>query len=1494
MKKIILLLLAFLPLAFSLTLDLPLDNIRYEIKKVGDFDRIYLYNGAGMDRPGAPETPINVYSFSLPAGQRVTEVRVVNAVYQTIPGEYHIYPEQKSQNLDETPTFTEPDPAIYGSSAVYPADPLINHHSGNMRGYTIGQISICPFQFYPRTGQLKILKKLRVEIQTVYQAGAIVPKRQSGLSRAVFENLVNCAVFKSAPAPAIRVEENPEDLPVSVLPSLIGPPVDLIIVTTEDKLDAYEKYGRFKKMFGYNTALKTMTWVRENYNGMDDAERLRNFIRDAVEQWGTSFIFLGADVPEIPARIIRMEPLIGPWPTHIATDLYYSDLDGDWNRNGDSDYGEVDDSLDLYPDVLVGRVTAQSDSDVIAYFDKVKNYLFPRNLTGFTRALFVSSDWWSAGDARAASSRIAAHLPDYFDTAYVNEISLQQLKDSLYSSWGVIGVLAHGDVNLLRVCTSPRVFATNFLFDSLTASDIIHPLMFVITCYTNPFETDALGEHWVNNRQAGGIAYIGPSYSSSAGDHEAYTTVLIDSLFSLPLAAALAYSKVYWIPQSIYWDNWKRSFQFSQTLLGDPTLCLWDTIPRDLNPVLADRDTLDLGIDTMTISLAYRIKFSVVFYKADEIFIRDSGWGAVRTPLKTRSPGYLYYTINAPGFRLYQDSIYVRSFQSHLTIDRHRVVDSLANGDQQVNPGEDIFLYVRLKNNGSAPAQNVAAILSNPDSFVTLIEDSALYPDINPNGYAENPLPFHFQTSDVLPDGYSLNFQLALNYSGRADCDTLQLISRAAAIAHFGQAYEWHGDTAAIVLFLKNEGHAPADSLTGKILPLTDSLVVLDSCVTFPPVPAGAIVSSHPDSFRILLNPGASLKTRLGIYDRGREIFNRPIRYDSAAPPGMLGSEGRSNSIVLHWSEISDAVGYRVYRSVDPSGPYQFLGNPPEPSAYYEDRNVAEAVDYYYFVTTLDSSMNESLSSDTIDAQTNPRLVPGWPVAMQGYDFSSPNFGDIDPAYPGLEIVVGGKDGALYAWHCDGTPVVGNGMLLVTGAQIWASPAIGDVNHDGQLEICAGIRGLGDNNFYVLNGSGVPLPGWPKSVEWGVLTSPVLSDVDRDNNLEIFVISESGKLYAFRHDGTAAFHDTCVLKQLYGGTFATPAVGDINSDGFLEIVCPGGIQTESLFVWDHEGNYLPPFPVAVVGRMKYSAVLGDVCGDNHLEICFYTDSTEYLNVVNSNGALLWQVNFNLTDVEAAPIIADVAGGPRPEIVCGNNLGLAVYDSVGNLLPGFPLYGMEHNWKLPICADLDADSVQDIACGSSAWAIFGHHRDGTVVKGYPIPMGNSVECSPAVCDLDQDGKLELMSGDNGFQFRVYDLNSAVFEWPKFRYDQYNTGCYRSGNWHGIRTGYSRRDPSVFFLRTAPNPFRDKTVIRFQITDNRWEITDNGSKMIKLQIFDITGRLVKSFHPTVADIGHPLSVIWSGDDDLGRRVAAGIYFIKLESGGSSVIRKIIRVR
>jgi hypothetical protein len=89
--------------------------------------------------------------------------------------------------------------------------------------------------------------------------------------------------------------------------------------------------------------------------------------------------------------------------------------------------------------------------------------------------------------------------------------------------------------------------------------------------------------------------------------------------------------------------------------------------------------------------------------------------------------------------------------------------------------------------------------------------------------------------------------------------------------------------------------------------------------------------------------------------------------------------------------------------------------------------------------------------------------------------------------------------------------------------------------------------------------------------------------------------------------------------------------------------------------------------------------------------------------------------------------------------------------------------------------------------------------------------------------------------------------------------------------------------VLGLRVYPNPCRSKT-------DIRWEITDNSEKTKVLKIYDMTGRMVKSF----TDIGHQSSVLWNGTDQSGQPVPSGVYFINATNGAVSETRTVLLIR
>jgi hypothetical protein len=94
--------------------------------------------------------------------------------------------------------------------------------------------------------------------------------------------------------------------------------------------------------------------------------------------------------------------------------------------------------------------------------------------------------------------------------------------------------------------------------------------------------------------------------------------------------------------------------------------------------------------------------------------------------------------------------------------------------------------------------------------------------------------------------------------------------------------------------------------------------------------------------------------------------------------------------------------------------------------------------------------------------------------------------------------------------------------------------------------------------------------------------------------------------------------------------------------------------------------------------------------------------------------------------------------------------------------------------------------------------------------------------------------------------------------------------------------------ILKLDVFPNPFRQTTEIRYQISGVGQDFS------LALKIFDATGRLVKDLSRFTAYDLRSTSITWYGDDDLGRELPAGVYFVRLESSRYKEVEKVILLR
>ncbi|MFA5032559.1 MAG: Omp28-related outer membrane protein [bacterium] len=105
-----------------------------------------------------------------------------------------------------------------------------------------------------------------------------------------------------------------------------------------------------------------------------------------------------------------------------------------------------------------------------------------------------------------------------------------------------------------------------------------------------------------------------------------------------------------------------------------------------------------------------------------------------------------------------------------------------------------------------------------------------------------------------------------------------------------------------------------------------------------------------------------------------------------------------------------------------------------------------------------------------------------------------------------------------------------------------------------------------------------------------------------------------------------------------------------------------------------------------------------------------------------------------------------------------------------------------------------------------------------------------------------------------------------------------------------------------LTASPNPFIGNTVISYsgisysgnKSTNNDYTNTCLPSRQALLTIYDISGKLVKSFPITQSPNKQMTTLIWDGKDNNGMTAKAGVYFIHLSTGDFSISRKMVKTR
>lgn len=295
--------------ALTLERDLKLDPARVTLASSNGFTLVEAQGGTHEYSAGRPDLPWIAERIDLPAGMKVTGVEVVAVTTELLRDGVRIPAALSARPGAMVGERSAPDQRFFAAGTFQPEQLVALGTQGSLRGRNVAYLRIAPTRWNPQTGRLERVTALKVRLTVGDGAPSAVVRERivrdwedelpSGVpSRAVV------SLSSHATAGATGAKPKAEPFKPLQIPSVLGSPVEYLIVTNDAMAPAFQQLADWKTQSGVPAVVRTLSFIRAQYPaGADDAERVRAFIRDAYSRWGTKWVLLGGDTEIIPERL---------------------------------------------------------------------------------------------------------------------------------------------------------------------------------------------------------------------------------------------------------------------------------------------------------------------------------------------------------------------------------------------------------------------------------------------------------------------------------------------------------------------------------------------------------------------------------------------------------------------------------------------------------------------------------------------------------------------------------------------------------------------------------------------------------------------------------------------------------------------------------------------------------------------------------------------------------------------------------------------------------------------------------------------------------------------------------------------------------------------------------------------------------------------------------------------------------------------------------------
>ncbi|MCD4735376.1 MAG: hypothetical protein K8R53_05000, partial [Bacteroidales bacterium] len=296
------------------------------------------------------------YGADILVNQRmaIKEVKILSVEFYKEINDIKIQPASKQFPISKGPDKNYkviPNLVVYGSDNIYPGKIVENIETGFLSGHSIGSFSICPVEYIPSENKIKTIRQIIIEV--VSEPSILASTAQKHLS----DNTITLSRIS-------KVIENKEDIKHYSYEDCKDADVDLLIISKDNLLSAFDDLVNYKTSTGYIVETVSTESIFSQYSGQDNQDKIRNCIIDYHSNKGLQYVILSGDSdPNNSSQdIIPHRGFYALDDSDIPSDMYYSCLDGTWNDDGDNKWGEPGE-YDLYAEVGIGRICVDNASE---------------------------------------------------------------------------------------------------------------------------------------------------------------------------------------------------------------------------------------------------------------------------------------------------------------------------------------------------------------------------------------------------------------------------------------------------------------------------------------------------------------------------------------------------------------------------------------------------------------------------------------------------------------------------------------------------------------------------------------------------------------------------------------------------------------------------------------------------------------------------------------------------------------------------------------------------------------------------------------------------------------------------------------------------------------------------------------------------------------------------------------------------------------------------